>query len=326
MKPIRILVAATAGLVGLSLSPSARTQPSYPSQPVRMIVAFGQGSGTDVIARYMADALSRRMKQQFLVENRPGAAGNVGLAYGAKQPADGYTMVLGGLGVNVMNQFLYPPGSLGFSPEKDLDPVILVAKLPFVIAAGAKHPAEKLDDLIAIARQKPQSVEAAVTTTTSRMVMELINRNAGVELLGVPYRVPANAIVDVIAGRVALLLDTAASLRPHVTSGSLKALAVTSRSSSDVMPGVRSAIEQGLAQFEFVGWVSIYMPRGAPPAAIALMNREFDAVLSLPETRRRFIDLGMEAGSGSPADMAEFEASERRRWGALIQSAGITAD
>jgi tripartite-type tricarboxylate transporter receptor subunit TctC len=266
------------------------------------------------------------MKQQFLVENRPGAAGNVGLAFGAKQLADGYTMVLGGLGVNVMNQFLYPPGSLGFDPEKDLDPVILVAKLPFVIAAGAKHPANNLDELIAIARHKPRSVEAAITTTTSRMVMELINRNAGVELLGVPYRVPANAIVDVIAGRVALLLDTSASLRPHVNSGSLKALAVTSRAASEVMPGVRSAIEQGLSEFEFVGWVSIYMPRGAPPAVIALMNREFDAVLSLPETRRRFLDLGMEAGSGSPAEMAEFEASERRRWGSLIRSAGIRVE
>jgi tripartite-type tricarboxylate transporter receptor subunit TctC len=235
-------------------------------------------------------------------------------------------MVLGGLGVNVMNEFLYPPGTLGFDPVKDLEPVILVARLPFVLAVGAKHPANTLAELIAQARGKPQSVESAITTTTSRIVMELINQSAGIELLGVPYRTPANAIVDVIAGRVALSAETAASLRPHVNANTLKALAVTSLKASDVMPGVPSAAEQGLKDFEFVGWVSIYMPKGAPTAALTKMNQEFDAILSLPETRRRFIDLGMEAGSGSPKDMADFEAAERRRWGPLIKTRGIKAD
>ena len=323
---VRTVSAVVAALAACTVCAGVATAQTYPAQPVKIILGFGPGSGTDVIARYVGEALGKRMNQSFVVENRAGASGNIGLAYGAKQPADGYTLVLGGLGVNAMNQFLFPPGSMGFDPEKDLDPLILVAKLPFLIAVGAKNPANNLTDLINQARAKPGAVDAAITTTTSRMVMELLNRSANVQLFPVAYKTPATAIVDIIAGRVALALETAASLRPHVASNNLKPLALTSKASSDVMPGVKSAAEQGLKDFEFVGWVSMYMPHGSPRAALNAMNAELNRILALPETKKRFLELGMEAGSGSPQDMADFENSERKRWGPLIKAAGIKAD
>jgi tripartite-type tricarboxylate transporter receptor subunit TctC len=324
---IRKLIGTVGLMAGLTLglAQSAWSQ-AYPSAPVRMIVAFGPGSGTDVIARYLADALSRRMNQSFVVENRVGASGNIGMSAGAKSNADGYTLVLGGLGVNAMNQFLFPAGTLGFDPEKDFETVILVAKLPFLLAVSPSFPANSFAELVAMAKAKPGSVNTAITTTTSRMVMEEINKYAGIQLFPVAYKAPATAIVDVIAGRVQVSIETAASLRPHVASGNLKPLALTSKTSSDVLPGVKAAAEQGLPNFEFVGWVSMYMPKGAPRAAINTINAEINKILALPETKKRFLELGMEAGSGSPQDMADFERSERNRWGPVIKAANLKAE
>lgn len=299
---------------------------AYPAKPVQMIVAFGAGSGTDVVTRYLADILSKNLNQRFVVENRVGAAGNIGMAAGAKAPNDGYTLVMGGLGVNAMNQFLYPPGSLGFEPEKDFDSVILVARLPFAIAVPNSFPGNSLADLIATAKAKPNSVNAAITTTTSRMVFELFNSATGAQLFAIAYKAPAAAMSDVIAGRVTVAIETAASLRSHVNSGNLKALAITSRSGSDLMPGLKSVAEQGVPNFEFVGWVSMYMPRGAPRDAINLINAELNKILALPDTKKRFLELGMEPGSGSPQDMANFENSERKRWGPVIRAAGLKAE
>jgi len=322
MKFLKLLAASALGLM-LAHNAAAQT---YPSQPVRIILGFGAGSGTDVVARYLAEALGKRFNQSFIVDNRPGAAGNIGLSAGAKAPNDGYTIVLGGLGVNAMNQFLYPPGSMGFDPEKDFDTVILVAKLPFLVTVNPSVPANNINDLVALAKRNPNLINVTVTTTTSRVVYELFNRVSGAQLFPVAYKTPASAMTDVMAGRVHVMIETAASVRPHVTSGKLKALALTSRASSDVMPGVRSAIEQGLKDFEFVGWVSMYMPRGSPRAAINLINSEVNRVLATPEAKARFLSLGLEPGSGTPKDMQDFEESERRRWGTIIKAAGIKAD
>jgi len=321
------LLAALAMCAGISLAAvqTAHAQ-AYPNKPVRMILGFGAGSGTDIIARYLADILTKSMGQSFVVENRVGANGNIGMQAGAKSPADGYTLVLGGLGVNAMNQFLYPAGALGFDPEKDFDTVILVGKLPFMVAVGPQVPYNSLAELVAAAKAKPGSINSSVSTTSSRLVYELFKKSTGANLTAVPYKTPATAIVDVLAGRLEVSMETISTLRPHVGPGRLKALAVTSPASSDLMPGIKSAAEQGVPEFQIVGWVSMYVPRGTPRAIVNTINAEMNRVLALPETRAKFAELGVEPGSGTPQNMQDFEDAERKRWGALIRSANIKAE
>ena len=325
MKTLRFVLALICALTTLAFSTTASAQ-AYPNRPVKMIVAFGPGSGTDIVARHLGEILARNLNQSFIIDNRAGAAGNIGLAAGAKSPADGYTLVFGGLGVNAINQFLFAPGSMGFDPEKDLDPVILISRNPFLITVSPSFNGSSLADLIAAAKAKPGSVNVAISSTTTRILYELMNRAAGIQLFPILYKTPASAIIDVVAGRVTVAVETAATLRPHVASGSLKGMAITSKASSDVMPGVRSVAEQGIPGFEFVGWVSLYAPKGTPRAAINLINAELNKILALPETRKRFLDLGAEAGSGSAQDLQDFEDAERRRYGPLIKSAGIKAE
>ncbi len=325
MKIAKLLaaIAVSAGISFAAVQPAQAQAQAYPNKPVRMILGFGAGSGTDIIARYLADILAKNLGQPFVVDNRPGANGNIGMQAGAKSPADGYTLVLGGLGVNAMNQFLYPAGTLGFEPEKDFDTVILVGKLPFMIAVGPHVAANNLTELVAAAKAKPGSINSSVSTTSSRMVYELFKKTTGADLTMVPYKTPATAIVDAIGGRLEVAMETISTLRPHVGPGRLKAIAVTSPASSDLMPGVKSAAEQGVPDFQIVGWVSMYMPKGSPRSAINTINAEMNRILALPETRAKFAELGVEAGSGTPQNMQDFEDAERKRWGPLIRAADI---
>ncbi len=327
MSITRRQLGAAAVTSGLSLAglPALAQSQAYPNKPIKMILGFGAGSGTDIIARYLSDILTRSMGQPFVVENRAGANGNIGMQAGSKAPADGYTLVLGGLGVNAMNQFLYPPGTLGFDPEKDFDTVILVGKLPFMVAVGPHVAANNLTELVAASKAKPGSINASVSTTSSRMAFEVFKKTTGAALTMVPYKTPATAIIDALAGRLEVCVETISTLRPHIGAGRLKAIAVTGPTSTDLMPGVKSAAEQGVPDFQIVGWISMYMPRGAPRSAINTINAELNRVLALPETRARFAELGVEAGSGTPQNMHDFEDSERKRWGPLIKAADIKA-
>lgn len=297
---------------------------AYPSKPVRVIVPFGAGSGSDVGLRVLAESLSRTTGQSFLAENRPGAAGNIGVAAGAKATPDGYTLVTGGLGVNAMNQFFYSPAEMGFDPVKDLEPIILTAKLPFMIAVSPSFAASTVSELIAAAKANPGTINVAVTQTTTRMLLELFGRTTGAPLFPVDYKASGPALTDVMSGRVSVGMETVAALRPHVVSGRLKAVAVTSRKTSELLPNVTSVAEQGVKDFEFVGWISLYAPKGTPREIVNLLNVELNKALTQADIRKRFLDLGFEPGAGSPQDLADFENSERRRWGPLIKSANIT--
>lgn len=299
---------------------------SYPNKAVRIIVPFGAGSGSDVGIRVLAEAISRSAGQTFLVENRPGASGNLGMAAGAKAAPDGYTLVTGGLGVNVMNQFLFPAEQMGFDPIKDLEPIVLMAKLPFMIAVSPSFAPNNVPELIAAIKAKPGSVTVAVTQSTSRMLVELFGNTTGAALYPVAYKAAGTAMTDVIGGTVTVAMETIAALRAHVNAGRVKAIAVTSRKTSELLPNVKSVAEQGVADFEFVGWVSLYGPRGMPREAVNFLNAELNKALRLQDTRKRFLDLGFEASGGTPQDLTAFENSERRRWGPVIKSANITAN
>ena len=321
----QFLVATMAATMTLGIASGVRAQP-YPSKPVRVIVPFGAGSGSDVGIRVLAESLSRNSGQSFLVENRPGAGGNIGMAAGAKASPDGYTLVTGGLGSNALNQFLYTPEQMGFDPVRDLEPIILMARLPLMIAVSPSVAANTVQELVAAAKAKPGTINAAVTATAARLVVELFSKTTGASLTPIAYKSSAQATTDVMSGLVSVSVDTIVGLRPHVASGRLKAVAVTSRRTSELLPNVTSVAEQGVQDFEMVGWISLYGPRGIPREAVNFVNAELNKTLALPETRKRFLELGFEAASGTPQDLTNFEISERKRWGPLIKSANITAD
>lgn len=312
-------------LISACLVTSAWGQ-AYPgARPVRVIVTSQAGSGSDVLARYLAESLTKAMGQRFVVENRLGAGGNIGTVAAARSAPDGYTLVLGTLGTHVFNPFMF--SSIEFDPEKDFDPIILLARLPFLICVTPSFPANTITELIAVAKAKPDSVNVAVTSTAARVGYELFKKSTGTSLFMVPYTGQGPAIIDVIDGRVSVIMETVTSLLPHVASGKLKALAITTQKTSALMPGLKSVSEQGIQGFgEFVGWTALFAPKGVPREIVNLLNAEMNKILALPETRRRVLDLGSEAGSGTAQELAAYAAAEREKWGPIIKSANIKAE
>ena len=318
---IRKSFAALAAL--LAACGSAFAQP-YPSKPVKIIVAYQAGQGTDVATRHFADQLSKALGQNFFVENRPGAGGNIGTEAAAKSPPDGYTLIMGTVATHTMNQHMY--ASLGYDPEKDFEPVILTGMLPMVISANPSFPAVSIADLIAAAKAAPNTVNVALPSTTARIVYELFKQRSGAPVFGVAYKGSATSMTEVMGGQVPLTIDTVTATRPLAASGKLKPLAITTLKSSELLPGVKSVAEQGLPGFEVTAWNALYAPRGTPKAIVDQLNAEMAKIIAQPETRARLLALGFEPASGSPQQLAEFGRSEREKWGVLIKAAGIRAE
>ncbi len=312
----RFVLALTVALLGCN----AWAQ-GYPNKPVKAIVTLQPGSGTDILARYMMDALSRTTGKNFFIENRPGAGGNIGMAIGEKSPPDGYTLQFSGLGSQIINPLVY--SNPGWDP-KNFDAVILVARLPFLMAVNNDVPAKNLQELIALSKANPNKLNISVTSTTSRIAFELLRRTSDISLFPITYNSPNPASVDVIAGRVSVIIETLSSMLPHVESGKLRPIAITTQKTSALMPNLKSISEQGVPGFgEFVGWTSLLVPKGTPPDVINWLNAELNKILALPETRKRLAELGSEPGSGTPADLAAYFASEREKWAPIIRAAGI---
>lgn len=314
-------------LCGLALTATVSAQSpavqSYPTKPVRIIVAYQAGQGTDVATRHFAEQLTKLLGQSFYVENLPGAGGNIGTANAAKAAPDGYTLIMGTNATHSMNQYLYP--SLSFDPEKDFEPIILTGMLPMVISASPSFAPNNIRQLAEAAKAKPDSLNMALPSTSARIVYEML-RQSGTPLFGVAYKGSSTAMPEVMSGQVPLLIDTVTATRPQVAAGKLKALAITTAKTSELMPGVSSVAEQGYPGFEFTAWNALYAPKGTPPAIINTLNSAMAKILAQPETRQRLLQLGFEPAGGSPQQLAEFERKERQKWGPIIREAKIKAD
>jgi tripartite-type tricarboxylate transporter receptor subunit TctC len=297
---------------------------NYPSRPVRLIVPYQAGQGTDVAARYFAERLSRALGQQFVVDNRPGAGGNIGTEAVAHAAPDGYTLLMGTNATQTMNEFLYT--STGFDAEKDFAPVVLVGMLPMVIAANPGFAPSTLPELVAAAKAQPDKINVALPSTSARVVFEFLKEKSGAPLFGVPYKGSGTAMTEVMGGQVQLIVDTATALRGHVQSGKLKAIAITTLRSGELLPGVKSVAEQGTAGFEMTPWTAMYAPRGTPKEVVDKLNAEVMKVLAEPEARQKLLQLGFEPAGGTPDQLGTFEKSERAKWGPLIKAAGLKGE
>jgi tripartite-type tricarboxylate transporter receptor subunit TctC len=310
--------------LALAAAASTAAAQGYPSKPVRVVVPYPAGQGTDVATRYVAEQLSKAMGQNFIVENRPGAGGNIGTQFVARAPADGYTLLMGTNGTHAAAPFLFQ--NLGFDPIADFEPIALIGILPLAIVTTPSNPLDGVEKLVAAARAKPDSISIAYTTTTSSATLELFKQQANAPLFGVAYKGSAQAISDLIGGQIEFMVDTIASLRTTVTGGKLKALAVTSPASGELLPPMRSVAEQGVRGYEITGWNVLYAPKGAPPEAIRALATEISKVMGQADTRQKLLQLGIEPQFATGAELARFVVAERDKWGGVIRSANIKAE
>ena len=321
MKTMKIVGACVASISLLQPLHSSWAQ-AYPSKPVRIIVPYQAGQGTDVATRFLADHLGKALGQAIVVENRAGAGGNIGAQDAARAAPDGYTLVMGTNGTHVLNQFLVP--SMPYDSEKDFEPIALVSTFPMVVVANTSAPYTNVAELLADAKARPDAVNMALPSTTARLVLELLGQQSGTTIRGVPYKGSATAMTDLIGGQVKVGIDTASAARPFIANGRLKPLAVTSAKPSALLPEVKPvAATPGMDGFQVVAWNGLYAPRGTPPAVVNKLNAEVAKVLAQPEVRQRLLELGHEPAGGSADDLATFARSERQKWGPLIKSVGL---
>jgi tripartite-type tricarboxylate transporter receptor subunit TctC len=318
MKRFVVLAAAAA------LGSTAVQAQDYPARPVRIIVAYQAGQGTDVATRFVAEQLTKAIGQSFFIENRAGAGGNVGTAEAARAAPDGYTLTMGTSGTQTMNPFLY--ASTGYDAEKAFEPIILVSRFPMVIAAGPSGTFKSVTEVLAAARGNPKSADLAMPSTTARLVVELLKERTGVALFGVPYKGSPAAATDVLGGQVPLLIDTISAAKAGLASGKLRAIAVTSAKPTALLPGVPTVAEQGVPGFDVSAWNALYAPKGTPAPVIARLNAEVSKVLAQADVQQRLLQLGHEPVGGTPAELAAFERAERAKWEPIIRKAGLKAD
>jgi tripartite-type tricarboxylate transporter receptor subunit TctC len=297
---------------------------AYPNKPIKLVVPYAAGQGTDVAARYIADLLSKALGQNVFVENKPGAGGNIGTLQVAKAPADGYTLLMGTNGTHAAAPFLYP--NLGFDPEADFEAVVMTGVLPLAFATAPGNPIDTIPKLIAAAKARPDKINVAYTTTTSRATLELFKMQAKAPLYGVPYKGSAQALTDVMGGQIEFMADTVASIRAHVASGKLKALGITTPSSSELLPGVKSVAEQGVSGYAISGWNVIFAPKGIPTEALRLIAAETMKIMALPETKQKLLQMGADPRAMSGSELQGFLKSERETWGNVIRAANIKID
>ncbi|WP_167772609.1 Bug family tripartite tricarboxylate transporter substrate binding protein [Ramlibacter henchirensis] len=310
---LALLAAAPAAL----LAPAALAQSDYPNRPVKIIVAYPAGQSTDIATRYFAQKLTQALGQSFVVENRPGASGNIGTAVAARSAPDGYTLIMGASGTHAMNPALFE--NPGFDAEKDFDAIMLTALIPFAISAGPKANINSLSELIALARKTPGKVDTAIPSVTGQLVLEMLKQR-DVPLFGVKFKGSADAMTATLGGHVSVLIDTVAATRTQL--GKINVLAVTTAQPMASMPGVKTASEQGLANFNIAAWNALMAPKGVPPEIQAKLSAEMRKILDLPETQKALSDLGFErAPVMNTNELNAWLREERRSYAQTIKTA-----
>jgi len=301
----------------------ALAQAPFPSRPIRFIVSFPPGGSSDLVARALAPRMSERLGQQVLVENRPGAGGNIGVDAVAKSPPDGHTIGLGAAGALAINPSLYP--NMPFDPVKDLAPVSLLALIPIVIAAHPSVGASNVKELIAAAKSQPGKLSFGTTGQGSAMHLagEMLNLMAQISMVHVPYKGSGPAAADLAGGQLPVAIVDLTSALPHIRSGRVKAIAVTGASRSITAPEIPTVAESGVPGFDAVGWFGVVAPAGTPAPVIARLNAEIVDGMKAPEIRERLLAGGAEPATSSAEEFGRFIRSEVPKWANVIKSAGV---
>ncbi|TFZ06172.1 tripartite tricarboxylate transporter substrate binding protein [Ramlibacter henchirensis] len=322
----RQLVVVAAGAAASLATGVSFAQGGYPNRPVKVIVTYTPGGANDVTARVYSQLLGERLKQAFVVENRPGASGIPGTTSVAKAEADGYTLLLGAGGTMTINPGLFP--SLSYDPLRDFVPIGLAARSPLVLVVPPSLPVRSVAELIAYAKSKPDGISFASpgAGTPLHLAAELFTRQAGIKALHVPYKGSAPALNDLMGGRVDMMCDVLGTSIELVRAGKLRALAVTSPQRSNQLPQVPTLAEQGLKDFDVTSWFGFFAPASTPREIVSALNAELARVAQTSDARDKLAPLGMEPVSSSSEQLRALVQSEQAKWREVIRAANVKAD
>ena len=321
---MKCLIGFIGVISGCIFAQAAHAQ-AYPAKPIRIVVAYAAGGANDLIARTVGQKLAERMGQQVIVDNRPGAASNVGSDHVAKSAPDGYTILLGS-SANAINITLY--SKLPYDPVKDLAPVTLLAVNPYLFVVHPSLPAKSVKDFIALAKARPGQIAYASSGAggATHLTAELLKLSANINILHVPYKGGGPAMIDLAGGHVVAMFENMVTAIPYAQSGKVRALAVTSLKRSDVLPDVPTVAEGGLPGFESLGWFGIFAPASTPRDAITKLNAELVAVARAPDMVERLKGQGVTAVGNSPAEFNQFFRDYADKWGKVVKASDARAD
>ena len=316
------LVLAIALACGL---PAATHAQSWPSKPIRYIVPFPPGGATDILARSIADKLGPTLGQPVIVENRAGAAGNIGTELAAKAAPDGYTILMVTVAQSI-SETLY--AKLGYNLMRDLAPVILVARVPNVMVVHPSVPARSVKEFIDYVKANPGKINFASSGsgTSIHMSGELFKLLSGVDIVHVPYKGSAAALTDLIGGQVSVMFDNLPPSMPHIRSGKLRPLAITTTTRYPTLPDLPTMVEAGVPGYESSSWFGIMVPTGTSKDVVARLNAEARKIMALPDVRERFDQQGAIASPGTPEDFGAFIRAEIAKWGKVVKASGAKVD
>lgn len=316
---VGLAIAAAGGVAGAQTA-------AWPNKPIRLVVTFPAGGSSDAAARIVAPKLAERLGQAVTVDNKPGAGGGLGLDLVAKSAADGYTIVLASAGGLTANPSLYP--NLPYSPSRDFAPITLFGTSPFVLVANPALPANTAKELLALAKTQVGKLSYASggNGTAMHLAGELLKSMTDSDILHVPYRGSAPAVVAVMAGDTSLAIADIASIQPLLKSGRFKVIGVMGKERSALAPDMPTLAESGVPGYDAAGWFGILAPAGTPPAVLTRLNAEITAVLRLPEIRERFAAAALEPLPSTPDYMAQLMRAEAIKWAKVIKDSGAKVD
>ena len=315
---------ATAAL--LALLPLAALSQAWPTKPIRLVVPFPAGGGTDIIARELSGRVSAQTRWSFVVDNKPGSGGNIGVDAAAKAPADGYTLVLGQTSNLAINPNLY--SKLPYDPVKDLTPVALIGSSPLLLVVASNSPYRTLADLVAAAKAQPSAINYASSGngTVAHLATELFQKEAGIKLTHIPYKGASQGLNDVIGGSVQAYVSSVTTLIAYIKSGKLRPLAVTSLKRVDDLPQVPTVAESGYKGFEAVTWFGVLGPAKLSPEITAAASAEINKALRSDELRKKLGEQGLDITPATPEQFGKLVRDDISRWGKVVKDSGAKLD
>ena len=317
-----VLVLWSLGLAVCAQETSAKNSAAWPKQAIRIIVTFTPGGAPDILARVLAESWQQSLGVPVLVENRPGYGGNIGAEIVAKSEPDGYTLLIGTVGIHAINGALYE--KMSFDPVKDFTPIGFLASTPNVLIVNKKLGVNNLHDLIELAKAKPNELTfgSSGIGTSLHMSGELFKEMAGVQIRHIPYKGRAQSLPDLLSGRISMLFDNLSSSLALIKAGEVQALGVTTLKRSSAAPEIPTLAEQGLTGFEAVSWFSLMAPANLSPAIQKRLNQMVRQTLSNPDVKARLLAGGLEPAPGSSRDLSRLIASEAQKWGKVVKQSG----
>ena len=316
------ILASVCVLLAMGIAPVPAQAP-WPSRPIIYIVPFPPGGNTDTLARLISQKLSNALGQPVVIENKPGAGGNIGSEFVAKAKPDGYTILGGTISSHAINASVYP--NMPYDAVKSFEPIILLGSNPLVLAVNANTPYKSLKEVLDAAKAKPGQLAFASpgSGTSPHLAGELLKMLAHVDITHVPYKGSGPALQDVIGGQLPIIIDTTIVLGPQINAGKLRPLAVAYDRRLATLPNVPTAAEAGLPGWEVVSWQAVFAPAGTPKPIVQRLNTEIARIMKMPDIQPRLAEMGVEVGGGPPEQLGEFQKAEIAKWAKVVKAAGV---